>query len=116
MEEFRAYRQLAGHLVLIEALPDLPGWLEEKAEGAILIAGKADACVLEDVYKKHSFGALDAMGWFSRKLYVGAKWGLPFPDLFPPVLASARALPENKIKYNAYLMLRLIQRRQFSER
>lgn|GEM_PF-2175404 len=84
MQEFRAYRRLAGPLVLIGALPDLPGWLEEKAQGAILIASNADACVLADVHKKHGFGALEAMGWFSGQLYVDAKWGLPFPDLPPP--------------------------------
>jgi len=114
VEEFRAYRKIAAHLVLEDRLPDLEDWLEEQADGAILTLDRADGALLADLRSRLS-EELRALVWKTR-LFGRSRWGVVYPQL-SEVVPAGKQIEESaqRVKFNAYLMLSFIDRRRSSE-
>lgn len=117
LEEFRAYRRLAAHLVVSGALPDLPTWLAEKAHGAIRTVDRADGEIFADLMSDTAMSDADRDRVTKSTFFGRFKWGMSFSDLLVAVPAGKLTNEDaSRTKDNAYLMLRSIQQRQFSER
>lgn len=117
LEEFRAFRSLAGHLVVKGELGDFVNWVEETAQGAILTLDRADGPTTALMLEHFREGDPDTKLWSRVSFFGPAKWGLPYPKMSPAVRAGSRVKETHQqVKYSAYLMLSAILRRQSSER
>lgn len=111
LEEYRGYCKLAGRLVLKGLVPDLPGWLAPRAEGAILTLGMADGRLWNEILRQDlsdaDLKALSSGGWV-RPYRNGVAW--PALGVVVPAgdVVNTR---EQQVKRNAWRMLDHILRR-----
>ena len=115
LEEQRAYRKLAAHMVCRGHLQDLPGWLRDVASGAIITVNGAEGSDYLRMLTNPKFSDrdLDRLVVFSSR--SRPKSGVPYPEMSTVVQAGETIeRTEQRIKRNAYRMLRAIQQRERS--
>lgn len=111
LEEYRAYCKLAAHLVTEGYLKDLPGWLGERAEGAILTFDQADGPFFQKVYSA-GFSDEDIYKLSKGPLWGPRKYGLRWPAMDSLVPAGKKTeTDDQRIARNAWRMLDHILRR-----
>ncbi|MFQ6546460.1 hypothetical protein AADZ90_000775 [Aestuariibius sp. 2305UL40-4] len=115
LEEQRAYRKLAAHLVCQGHLQDLSGWLRDAASGAVITVNGAEG---SDYFKmlmnpELSDRDLDRLVVFDS--YGRPKSGFLYPEMSSVVRAGENLVrTDQRIKRNAYRMLRAIEARERS--
>lgn len=111
LEEARAYRKLAAHLVVADRLPGFDEWLAERAEGAILTWDRAAGPMWLDILAspnltEKDISRLQKVNWFGP-----SDWGIVYPALREVVKAGKRLTePGQHRARTAYYMLMAIKR------
>lgn len=116
MEEARAYRKIAAHLVLKQRLPEFAAWLEEAAQGAILTLDRATGMTWQEMAFNPNLSEADKDRLTHVNWLGPSKWGVVYPDMTQVTRAGAVLKePDQKIRRTAHLMLQAIRARQASE-
>ena len=116
LEEARAYRKIAAHLVLEQRLPGFAAWLEDAAKGAILTMDRATGMMWQEIVLNPNLSEADKDRLMRVNWLGPSKWGIVYPDMMQVTRAGALLKePDQKICRTAHSMLQAIRVRQASE-
>ncbi|MGD9918304.1 MAG: hypothetical protein AB7U46_09805 [Paenirhodobacter sp.] len=110
LEEARAYRKFAAHLIAQGHLPDLPGWLQDQARGTVLSWNRLDGGVLplfKEALSRLSEADQDRLNWHFPG--IPPRYALEYPDR--PVPLRRQKEEGQKARFSAFRMLVAIEAR-----